>query len=719
MEDITGLLKPCAAVALVGTCLPIDSDGPSISTMKNFQVIHWGRGAVSTGVSLLLHRSMFSARCLRHFWDHGNSKELKGRVAAVRVKSPTHDLCFLIGYGFQAPNNDAERRRNRIFFRWFSDVLDELPHRCIPIWMLDANAHVGLRKLQEARAVWTKIDSPALGDHQLMHTNSNGELLHQVAERHHMKLANTFFPAGHSFYHNSGNSVSTVDFVVVPQAIEVASTVVWRRTGDSLQLINCKSRRDHRPVVVELLLGLPYSKPEPTLHWDHDAVNRCLFVGERREELVGQVERALGNEMHQLQEHATKSYPDDLADRIWDIVHTAAKDIFQKDRKGHPPQNELDTARLRRFALRGQGIDGDDQGAVDELKVVTRQVRKLKRRQRKARCEAIIQELDTAWATRSSATAWRLTRALSDRAIGPKRRKLSAPQSPLFSSSELLEHYSKPGAEGGFTASRTDWRAWRESRTGGRVFISREARERARFVFRQTARKVFQAPLRKQPPSWTFPTGIWRALLFPNVVTGKTRHGLGFGGGNISNKNIYKAMNMLHCNIQATRETPLGWHMSHGFHIKKPNNKPGLAGQRALHSLDGYSKCFFAALWSRGTHTTSRPYACGYMKHRRREQAIAVVSIMRSRLRKNKRSHATDFLDLTSAFACPDHEQDLAPYAEQAFTDTADRAHLVQRLGYACSSFDTLEGDFATLKVGSGTLPGDSVERRMVPRPLS
>ena len=57
----------------------------------------------------------------------------------------------------------------------------------------------------------------------------------------------------------------------------------------------------------------------------------------------------------------------------------------------------------------------------------------------------------------------------------------------------------------------------------------------------------------------------------------------------------------------------------------------------------------------------------------------------------------------------PGHGQDLAPYAEQDFTDTADRAHLVQRLGYACSSFDTLEGDFATLKVGSGTLPGDSV----------
>ena len=51
MEDITGLLKPCAAVALVGTCLPIDSDGPSIS---NYEELPCG----SLGERCCLHWSV-------------------------------------------------------------------------------------------------------------------------------------------------------------------------------------------------------------------------------------------------------------------------------------------------------------------------------------------------------------------------------------------------------------------------------------------------------------------------------------------------------------------------------------------------------------------------------------------------------------------------------------------------------------------------------------
>eukprot|EP00972_Heterocapsa_arctica_P087884 12960871-Heterocapsa_arctica.AAC.1 len=55
MEDMLELFKPCAIVALVGTCLQ-GGEEAAVHTKGQFHVVAWGRGNTSTRLSLLLNR---------------------------------------------------------------------------------------------------------------------------------------------------------------------------------------------------------------------------------------------------------------------------------------------------------------------------------------------------------------------------------------------------------------------------------------------------------------------------------------------------------------------------------------------------------------------------------------------------------------------------------------------------------------------------------------
>eukprot|EP00959_Pyramimonas_sp_CCMP1952_P334060 6996068-Pyramimonas_sp.AAC.1 len=68
---------------------------------------------------------------------------------------------------------------------------------------------------------------------------------------------------------------------------------VWEKTGDALQLINTRTRRDHFQVVALLELG-PFFPDAQSFRWDHNGVSRAVLHGERRREFLDAVHRGLG-----------------------------------------------------------------------------------------------------------------------------------------------------------------------------------------------------------------------------------------------------------------------------------------------------------------------------------------------------------------------------------------------------------------------------------------
>ena len=151
-----------------------------------------------------------------------------------------------------------------------------------------------------------------------------------------------------------------------------------------------------------------------------------------------------------------------------------------------------------------------------------------------------------------------------------------------------------------------------------------------------------------------------------------------------------------------------------GFTLSKNNNKSGISGLRLVHTLDTARKAYYSQLWKLVTHSWQRDCATGYCHRRRREQAIAQHGVLRERYRAAKKNLTAVLYDLTNAFACGAQESQAGDPASLADVVRAEvqnltaREHLCQRLAGAQLRLDCADGQLAA-KIGSGTLPGDTV----------
>ena len=91
------------------------------------------------------------------------------------------------------------------------------------------------------------------------------------------------------------------------------------------------------------------------------------------------------------------------------------------------------------------------------------------------------------------------------------------------------------------------------------------------------------------------------------------------------------------------------WQKSEAVQIGKNNGKNKCKAIRLINKLDAAGKMWFKTIWK-----TARPaatdFSYGFLKYRRREQAILVQNIMTWRLRSSKYSHITSFHDVANAF---------------------------------------------------------------------
>jgi hypothetical protein len=158
-----------------------------------------------------------------------------------------------IGYAPCEPQAEAAKKRSKQYFRWFDEKNCALASRTAPIWLQDANSHIGFEADQSLSR------SLSIGQCDPEPINFNGKMFQDVADKHYLSIINTHFPAGPTFYGNNGRTATRVDYATAPRSMHVESCNVWHHSGDRLQLVATAGRRDHRPLVTVLRASLHYT----------------------------------------------------------------------------------------------------------------------------------------------------------------------------------------------------------------------------------------------------------------------------------------------------------------------------------------------------------------------------------------------------------------------------------------------------------------------------
>ena len=122
---------------------------------EGYRVIHWpcklAKDAAgsnqSAGVALALDERKFPAVTTREVFTPPPS--LQGRGGAVRCNDRgegAYDLLLGVMYWATDTAKQKEISINKALRRWASEVMDKTPTRTAVIWMMDANAKLGVKK---------------------------------------------------------------------------------------------------------------------------------------------------------------------------------------------------------------------------------------------------------------------------------------------------------------------------------------------------------------------------------------------------------------------------------------------------------------------------------------------------------------------------------------------------------------------------------------------
>ena len=280
-----------------------------------------------------------------------------------------------------------------------------------------------------------------------------------LLEKHFLVAANTFFEVGPTFYGPPPRRHATrVDYICVPASClrTVARCHVQYKAADRLQIICDSARRDHVPIQMEISLRLEYvgSAKKVEQQWDHETLTRDALSGRRRHILLNAVETKLAEQVGEVGAAQV-----DSPDRLWKHFATAIREAVSET---YPPQARQTKSRPRetqdaveamlcsrallvsyRPLVLGKGhfnLDGvhtpclhqalHDLLHVWRLSANYRRARKqmdiCTKRDAKEKQDHILQDFQRAWQQRDLHQVWRLSRTLSGKRIGPKRRRYDA-----------------------------------------------------------------------------------------------------------------------------------------------------------------------------------------------------------------------------------------------------------------------------------------------------
>eukprot|EP00929_Paragymnodinium_shiwhaense_P107448 TRINITY_DN7354_c0_g1_i2.p2 TRINITY_DN7354_c0_g1~~TRINITY_DN7354_c0_g1_i2.p2 ORF type:complete len:1276 (+),score=12.13 TRINITY_DN7354_c0_g1_i2:152-3979(+) len=702
--DVIQLLGSNDIVAVQGTRLR-DTEACLQYKQRSHLVFEWPAGTSKqkhtnhcTGLLTAIHCRRFRAQHVRRIWTPPTA--LAGRVGAVRLKAGTADICVVNLYMCVEPTTEDMRETSRKTWSFVHDIVNSLPRRCLPVLCSDTNGHIGLEPC-EGGFVFT--DDRSVGRADAESENFNGCMLRTFLQKQSMAAINSYATCGPTFFGGNrghGRSATRVDFICLPSTMleQVRKVEVWEHTGKKLQMGLQQGKYDHRPVRIVFEYQLSHKTPIVNKHMDKDRIMRAVqFGGPDRERFVAEIEANLQGE--EMQQALLLRYPDRAWRYINELVLDVGRDVFgqQRTSKGKDRQEDTQHALLHRLDCRRRYreyakqplsericrfLQADDVWAyaqtaqsssifldrgfvllLAKLRLSERDVRRKKRRDFRNWQKRTVEELRQAWQIRDFAVCWRLSRLLSGKNIGPKRRRFDAAIRFRPTAVECVAHYSEPGHLGGFCASLRDYEHDAEERCNNDDLLAEtpqqylSTKKYARKLLREVAWRLRRAKTRKGVPDFAAPGELWRMLFFPNHYEESTRKGVGLQTTELSTASFYEVMQGLFHTCIASRTAPLDWHLAHSTPIDKKNGKPGFSGLRQIWGFEPVSKAFFKSLFNKGNGDIYRPFQMGFSPGRRREEAVAQQLVVGWKLKKEGLGHVTRFLDMANMFPSLTHSK--------------------------------------------------------------
>ena len=117
-------------------------------TQNLWMVKNWGKRQddPAAGVALAVRGKLFNDRNVSRVYIPPT--QYQGRVGAVRFRRGDADFCITVAYIPVEPHTQAQKQYNAQLWQWIQHLLDQLPSRCLPILLLDANGRVGMESSQ-------------------------------------------------------------------------------------------------------------------------------------------------------------------------------------------------------------------------------------------------------------------------------------------------------------------------------------------------------------------------------------------------------------------------------------------------------------------------------------------------------------------------------------------------------------------------------------------
>ena len=303
---------------------------------------------------------------------------------------------------------------------------------------------------------------------------------------------------------------------------------------------------------------------------------------------------------------------------------------------------------------------------------------------------------------------WEVSRLLSGKRVGPKRRKYDVPKSVRLAVSEWKDFLQLPGPQGGCSATVVEWDqvAHAAEVDDSPCHSLEDSLRHARQDLRALQSRAKLGKLRKSVPPWGLPAEVWRQLLLPEWRMEQQRAGVGYKLEISRSVLFHSALFKMLVSIRMYGRTPVCWQRSFATELDKKNGKSGPAGLRLINNLDVLGKWFYDTLWKRGKHQHFRDYASGYLRNKSRIDSMLQQEVLLHRLRQHKVSHVLSLYDVANAFPSPTRQA-----LEMAICQVArpDDVELLQQRHRQTYMHIEARNGILCVQPGSGGLQGDCV----------
>lgn len=203
------------------------------------------------------------------------------------------------------------------------------------------------------------------------------------------------------------------------------------------------------------------------------------------------------------------------------------------------------------------------------------------------------------------------------------------------------------------------------------------------------------------------PNQILKIRLVP-----RHQHGVGVHvPSDMNARTLWWFMFTLCVGIRVRRRVPISWNTSIACQVPKPGKAlhPQVCMRdRLIHVLDKVCKSYFAHLIRKKVTSDTPPVYTtmthGYLRHRRRENAVGCLKTLKHRLLKVGITHSLTLADLSNVFCSMSHEQTDAALSDIVCAEDRDIAQT--RYTHIFFVLDTIDGTLS-MQPFTGGLQGD------------